>query len=600
MADRDDRLGAIRARRRVGVRLWLMLAFAGVGVITALSVYLFISDRTTEAISDREAEVATARTERLGARLGIGFPETTRSRIQEADGESYAAWAFGPNGALLTPAISGLDRGDEGPGAGVPLSDVGARDRAVNTALNGDTFEQNLPGGVTIAAAPITVQVPSEGTGGGTEESVVGAVLARATRPVSLERSLDALRRDRLATVVIAVGVALMIGFLVSTLITGRIKRLAESAGRIAEGRLDIPLVPRGRDELGDLGRAFERMRVALRGTFTALSSERDRLSAIFDALDEAVMVVSTESGEVRFSNAAADALVESDGRAAGPLRPWLDRASGRGTAAQDGLWIGDRVYAIAVRELPAESAVLAVVRDRTEELRREIAEREFVSNAAHELRNPIAGISGAVEVLRGGAKDDPEARDHFLERLQLDAERVSRLTHSLLTLARMEATGEGEAEVVGVARAAQEAVEAVAAPTGIDFDLDSEPELAARADPVLLRQVLIGLLTNAFKNTPSPGSVTLRARREGAEDVVIEVTDTGPGIPPEEVDRVFERFYRGSGQLEREGFGLGLSIAKRMVDVMGGSIGVESESGAGSTFWVRLPVAKTSPAAVA
>ncbi len=163
-----------------------------------------------------------------------------------------------------------------------------------------------------------------------------------------------------------------------------------------------------------------------------------------------------------------------------------------------------------------------------------------------------------------------------------------------------MEATGEGEAEVVGVTRAAQEAAEAVAAPTGIEFDLDSEPELAARADPVLLRQVLIGLLTNAFKNTPSPGSVTLRARREGAEDVVIEVTDTGPGIPPEEVDRVFERFYRGSGQLEREGFGLGLSIAKRMVDVMGGSIGVESESGAGSTFWVRLPVAKTSPAAVA
>ncbi len=164
MADRDDRLGAIRARRRVGVRLWLMLAFAGVGVITALSVYLFISDRTTEAISDREAEVATARTERLGTRLGIGFPETTRSRIQEADGESYAAWAFGPNGALLTPPIAGLDRDVEEPG--VPLSGVGARDRAVRTALNGDTFEQNLPGGVTIAAAPITVQVPSEGTSG--------------------------------------------------------------------------------------------------------------------------------------------------------------------------------------------------------------------------------------------------------------------------------------------------------------------------------------------------------------------------------------------------------------------------------------------------
>jgi signal transduction histidine kinase len=574
-----------------------MLAFAGVGVFTALSVYLFISDRSTEAISDREAEIAVARTERLGENaLSIGFPETTRARIREADGESYAAWAFDHNGTLLTPEISGGTPRDAT--GEVLLADVASRQRAVEAALQGETYEESLPGGVTIAAAPITVDVPN--AEGGRDERIVGAVLARATRPLSLERSLDALRRDRLATVAIAVGVALLIGFLVSTLITGRIKRLAESAGRIAEGRLDIPLVPRGRDEIGDLGRAFERMRVALRGTFNALSSERDRLSAIFDALDEAVMVVSVESGEVRFSNSAAESLVESDGRAAAPLRPWLARAAGRGAVAHDGLWIEDRVYAVAARELPAERAVLAVVRDRTEELRREIAEREFVSNAAHELRNPIAGISGAVEVLRSGAKDDPEARDHFLERLQLDAERVSRLTHSLLTLARMEATGTGEAEVVGVARAAQEAADAVQVPEGIDFEVEADADLAAGADPVLLRQVLIGLLTNAFKNTPAPGTVTLRARREGAEEVVIEVIDSGPGIPPDEQDRVFERFYRGSGQLEREGFGLGLSIAKRMVDVMGGSIGVDSEPGMGSTFWVRLPTAQPSPAAVA
>jgi signal transduction histidine kinase len=271
-----------------------------------------------------------------------------------------------------------------------------------------------------------------------------------------------------------------------------------------------------------------------------------------------------------------------------------------RGSVAQDGLRIGERVYAVAARELPAEHAVLAVVRDRTEELRREIAEREFVSNAAHELRNPIAGISGAIEVLRSGAKDDPEAREHFLERLSLDAERVSRLTQSLLTLARMEAIGEGQAEVVGVARAAEEAAEAVTPPEGIEFTLDTDPDLAARADPVLLRQVVIGLLTNAFKNTPAPGRVTLRARREGQNDVSIEVSDTGPGIPPGEVDRVFDRFYRGSGQLEREGFGLGLSIAKRMVDVMGGELAVESEPGQGSTFRVRLALAETSPAPVA
>ena len=129
---------------------------------------------------------------------------------------------------------------------------------------------------------------------------------------------------------------------------------------------------------------------------------------------------------------------------------------------------------------------------------------------------------------------------------------------------------------------------------------LDVEPDLVAQGDQVLLRQVLIGLLTNAFKNTPPPGTVRLRARRSVEDDVLIEVSDTGTGISEEEVSRVFERFYRGSGALEQEGFGLGLSIAKRMVDVMGGEIGVASELGRGSTFWVRLPVAKPAATPVA
>ncbi|MGI8460539.1 MAG: sensor histidine kinase, partial [Solirubrobacterales bacterium] len=217
-----------------------------------------------------------------------------------------------------------------------------------------------------------------------------------------------------------------------------------------------------------------------------------------------------------------------------------------------------------------------------------------------HELRNPIAGMSGAIEVLRSGAKDDPVARDHFLDRLAVDVDRVSRLTKALLTLARMEAIGEGEAEVVGVRHAVDEASEATTPPAGVELIVETDAELAAKADPVLLRQVLIGLLTNAFKHTPAPGTVTLRARRRGESEVVIEVQDTGLGIPPEEVGRVFERFYRGSAQLESEGFGLGLSSAKRMIEVMGGEIGVRSDPGHGSVFWVRLPIAEPSAAPVA
>ena len=130
---------------------------------------------------------------------------------------------------------------------------------------------------------------------------------------------------------------------------------------------------------------------------------------------------------------------------------PQLHRASEVGFSAHPALRIGDRAYAMTARSLPDERAVLAVLRDRTDELRRELAEADFVSNAAHELRNPLAGISGAIEVLQSGAKNDPRDRDHFLSRLADDAERMSRLTQSLLTLARVESRGAAESEIVDV-----------------------------------------------------------------------------------------------------------------------------------------------------
>jgi signal transduction histidine kinase len=291
--------------------------------------------------------------------------------------------------------------------------------------------------------------------------------------------------------------------------------------------------------------------------------------------------------------------LIDDDGRAIDPLRPWLRRAAIRAVVENDALRIGEHVYSINARLLPAEGAVLAVVRDRSEELRREVAERDFVSNAAHELRNPIAGISGAVEVLRAGAKDDPIARDHFLRRLSEDSERISRLTESLLTLARMEAVGEGGAEALDVALVIEEATEAVAVPEGIDVLVEYSGEPSARGDRVLLRQVLIGLLTNAFKHTPPPGRVEIHADQADGE-VQIAVTDSGVGIAPEDIDRIFERFYRGTGSLEKEGFGLGLSIARRMVDVMGGEIEVDSTEGKGATFTVRLRAAQPATTPVA
>lgn len=404
---------------------------------------------------------------------------------------------------------------------------------------------------------------------------------------------------DRPRAVLGAIALGILAGFLIAVKISQRMTRLSRSAGELAAGSFDAHLDTTGRDEIGDLARALDSMRASLKESFGVLTADRNKLKAIFDGLTDAVIVVDVD-GPLRFSNSAARRLLDPAGLPPEPMLPHLKRAAELGFAAHPALRIGDRAYAMSARSLPDERAVLVVARDRTDEMRRELAEADFISNAAHELRNPLAGISSAIEVLRDGAKDDPGTLDHFLGNLAEDAERMGRLTKALLTLARVESVGAGEIEVVDVPLAIRDSIEAVEAPPGVELRAEVEPDLAARANPTLLRQVLVGLLTNALKHTPAPGAVTVRGRRDGETEVMLEVIDTGTGIPAAELERVFERFYRRTESRKQEGFGLGLAIARRMVSVMGGEIGARSVEGEGSTFWVRLPVAKPSPTPVA
>jgi two-component system sensor histidine kinase VicK len=397
---------------------------------------------------------------------------------------------------------------------------------------------------------------------------------------------------DQPRAVLVAIGLGTIAGFTIAVGIAHRVARLSRAAGEMASGSFDAKLKVGGRDEIGDLARALDSMRASLKESFGVLTADRNKLQAIFDGLGDSVIVVD-QDGPLRFSNSAAADLLDPDGTPPEAMQPLLKRAFDLGFAAHPALRIGDRAYSMTIRSLPAERAVLVVGRDRTDEMKRELAEADFISNAAHELRNPLAGISSAIEVLQEGAKDDPKALDHFLGRLAEDTERMNRLTRSLLTLARVESVGAGETEVVDVSVAIRDVVEAVEVPRHLELVVDVEPDLAAQGDPTLLRQVMVGLLTNAFKNTPPPGTVTVRGRHDKEMEVVLEVIDTGTGIPEAEIERVFERFYRRSESRGQEGFGLGLAIARRMVDVMGGQIGAESVEGDGSTFWVRLPVSE-------
>ncbi len=383
-------------------------------------------------------------------------------------------------------------------------------------------------------------------------------------------------------------------GFCVAMVIARRVKRLARSAEEMAAApRLEARRL--GRDEIGDLARALDSMRASLKESFGVLTADRDKLNAIFDGLTDAVMVVD-DDGTVRFSNGAAAGLVSSSGHAPEAMVPRLRRAADVGFAAHPALRIGDRTYSMQARDLPEEDAVLVVVRDRTDEMRREFAERDFVSNAAHELRNPLAGISGAIEVLQTGAKDDLEARDQ-LPRAPLPRRRAEHnLTQSLLTLARVGRSGRGgRGRRRRGRRRRRRRRRRGAARHRAEHEI--EPDLAAKGDPTC---ALIGLLTNAFKNTPTPGTVTVSGRRDGETEVVLEVSDTGtrnPGSRDREGLRALLQALRvapAGGLRPRPG------DRAPYGERHGWTNGTTSIEGEGSTFWVRLPVAQPSPTPVA
>jgi signal transduction histidine kinase len=218
---------------------------------------------------------------------------------------------------------------------------------------------------------------------------------------------------------------------------------------------------------------------------------------------------------------------------------------------------------------------------------------RDFVANASHELRTPLASMRVMVETLLNGAREDPEAAHRFLQILDRELHRMTDLVNDLLVLSRLDAPVEAielQRVVLGpIVTELEEGWQAVAAERGLRLAVAVPEELAVRGEKEGVRQILSNLIDNALKYTPA-GQIQVSARREG-EQVVLEVRDTGIGIPAADLDRIFERFYRVDKDRSRDlgGTGLGLSIVKHLAQAYGGSIAVESRLNRGSLFRVRL-----------
>ncbi len=340
---------------------------------------------------------------------------------------------------------------------------------------------------------------------------------------------------------------------------------------------------------------------------------ELDTLRAVVDGLAEGLWITSRDGTVVQHNDALKQMLYSGTEllghrpvelvRSA-PLQEAVTRACSEGLSSQLEINVESvrprvlQVHVSALRKEVGGSA--AVFFDVTELRRLETVRKDFVANVSHELRTPITAIRGYSETLQAGALKDPENAPKMVEIIHRQSERLSELVEDLLELSRIEGRLFQLAELpVDLSVAAQRAADTVrlkASARNVTLNLEVPPGMTALADERGVEQVLINLLDNAVKFTAPQGVVTVFAR-SGAAGVVICVRDTGLGIEPKHLARVFERFYRVDKGRSRDmgGTGLGLSIVKHLATAMHGDVRVESVPGRGSTFFVELPFAPTS-----
>ena len=243
------------------------------------------------------------------------------------------------------------------------------------------------------------------------------------------------------------------------------------------------------------------------------------------------------------------------------------------------------------------QQGMILVFHDLTRLKQLENTRQEFVANVSHELRTPLSMIKGYVETLINGAKDDPNVATRFLQTIEKHAERLTYLIEDLLTISRLE-SGQivlniQKVELRSVAEDVMDDLQSRAGDKKVNLENQVPDDVVVRADADRVQQVIFNLVDNAIKYGHPEGRVWINARLADGQFAEVSVRDNGPGIPPDSIDRVFERFYRADKARSREqgGTGLGLSIVKHIIQSHGGEVWVESELGRGATFFFTLPL---------
>ncbi|MBP2674813.1 MAG: multi-sensor signal transduction histidine kinase [Deltaproteobacteria bacterium] len=577
------------------------LVIAGIALIIAGTVGFFLVRNLVMADAD-ENLLARARIVAETFRPLLADPARNGERIAR-EGDRLGKEIGGritvvlPDGTVVADSAVG--------GGGVPGMENHAHHPEIRDALSGTTGI-SLRRSITVreeqryAAIPIPI--------GGT---IVGA--ARASVPVAaLTRRLW-----QITAIIWGTGFAALLLILggaafMARKVTGPLAEMQAAAKEMGTGNLARRIQIRTGDELEDMAKAMNRMASHLADTIGQLDAGKARLETLLANLDDGVIVVSA-GRTVRMMNREAGKIFDtSEVLSAGRPYPEVIRHP-QALAFIDGWMNGEepesRDAAIATRQgsrtvrcsgttvrylEESDVDVLLTLRDVTEERRLSQIKSDFVSNASHELRTPLTNIRGYLEAIRDAMREGTAPESSFVDVALANSLRMERLIDDLLDLSRAES---GASPLEKEETSLSAFLSRVAGPyrpeasrMGKTLDV-AAGEGRIRADLRKLALALSNLIDNAMKYGKDGGRVTLSAHIEG-DACLLEVADDGPGISPEHLPRIFERFYRVDKGRSRKlgGTGLGLSIAKHIVESHGGMIRVESRLGIGTRFTLRIP----------
>jgi two-component system, OmpR family, phosphate regulon sensor histidine kinase PhoR len=369
------------------------------------------------------------------------------------------------------------------------------------------------------------------------------------------------------------------------------------------------------RDDLAGLTNELGAITTRLRERLDGLTEERDRAGQILDALDDGVLLLDG-AGRLLVANPAARSWfgLPDDLRPGLPVKRVLgvpqvnvlaeQAAEARAPVVGNLTLVFPEPRTLALRAFPLADRgptgrIVVTLTDITQRRRLEVLRRDFVANASHELKTPVAAVRALAETLQTALPEDPAAALRFAERIGREAERLDALARDLLDLSRVE-RGTLDVEPVDLVGLVKEVVGGYAdraEERHIKLSTELQPGVAVRGDRAQLGLLLSNLVDNALRYTPAKGTICVRL--DSAESrAVLQVNDTGEGIPAGELPRVFERFYRVDKARARQtgGTGLGLAIVRHVTEAHGGTVRVDSELARGSTFTVTLPVAGPPP----